>query len=103
MLNVALKSGSTNRNNHEPKLTTRTRIASNSRMARRGIRLSPPLAWSRETVGPLVGRPRVWQTSPVRKQYYFRESARGLLAWDVDRLVELTKSLPRKHVPLSAI
>jgi len=39
----------------------------------------------------------------VRKQYYFRPSERGLLAWDVDRLVELTSGLPRKPVPLSAI
>src|SRR6476646_1707727 len=27
----------------------------------------------------------------VRKQYYFRESERGLLAWDVDRLCELSR------------
>ena len=39
----------------------------------------------------------------MRKQYYFRPSERGLLAWDVDRLVELTSGLPRKPVPLSAI
>lgn len=39
----------------------------------------------------------------MRKQYYFRESAQGLLAWDVDRLVELSTALPRKMVPLSAI
>ena len=39
----------------------------------------------------------------MRKQYYFRESHHGLLAWDVDRLVELSSALPRKMVPLSAI
>ena len=39
----------------------------------------------------------------VRKQYYFRPSSRGLLAWDVDRLVQLSKNLPRKQVPLSNI
>ena len=39
----------------------------------------------------------------MRKQYYFKPSDRGLLAWDVDRLVELSTNLPRKHVPLSAI
>lgn len=39
----------------------------------------------------------------MRKQYYFRESARGLLAWDVDRLAELSSAFPRKMVPLSAI
>jgi hypothetical protein len=39
----------------------------------------------------------------MRKQYYFRPSDRGLLAWDVDRLVELTRSLSAKPVPLSSI
>jgi len=39
----------------------------------------------------------------VRKQYYFRPSSRGLLAWDVDRLVRLSTRLPRKHIPLSNI
>ncbi len=39
----------------------------------------------------------------MRKQYYFRDSERGLLAWDVDRLVELTSNLPRKHVAISAL
>jgi hypothetical protein len=39
----------------------------------------------------------------MRKQYYFRSSERGLLAWDVDRLVKLSKHFPRNHVPLTAI
>jgi hypothetical protein len=39
----------------------------------------------------------------VRKQYYFRPSSRGLLAWDVDRLVRLSSALPRKHIPLSRL
>ena len=39
----------------------------------------------------------------MRKQYYFRPSPRGLLAWDVDRLVELSRRLPRTFVPLTAI
>ena len=39
----------------------------------------------------------------MRKQYYFRPSPRGLLAWDVDRLVCLTSALPVKRVPLSSI
>jgi hypothetical protein len=39
----------------------------------------------------------------VRKQYYFRPSSRGLLAWDVDRLVQLSSHLPRKLIPLSRI
>jgi hypothetical protein len=39
----------------------------------------------------------------VRKQYYFRQSERGLLAWDVDRLIQLTSQLPGKIVPLDQI
>ena len=39
----------------------------------------------------------------MRKQYYFRASNRGLLAWDVDRLVELSKDLPRRRVPLNEL
>jgi len=39
----------------------------------------------------------------MRKQYHFRASPAGLLAWDVDRLVELAKHLPRHRVPLAAI
>ena len=37
----------------------------------------------------------------MRKQYYFRRSDRGLLAWDVDRLVALSARFPRKRVALS--
>lgn len=39
----------------------------------------------------------------MRKQYYFRPSSRGLLAWDVDRLVQLSTHLPRRLIPLSDI
>ena len=39
----------------------------------------------------------------MRKQYYFRRSDHGLLAWDVDRLVELSRSLPRQRVALAQI
>ncbi|MGI9174389.1 MAG: hypothetical protein ACR2GR_03595 [Rhodothermales bacterium] len=39
----------------------------------------------------------------MRKQYHLRPSERGLLAWDVDRLVEQTSDFPRHEVPLSAI
>lgn len=39
----------------------------------------------------------------LRKQYYFRPSPEGLLAWDVDRLVELTREFPRRRVPLEQI
>jgi hypothetical protein len=39
----------------------------------------------------------------MRKQYHFRPSERGLLAWDVHRLIRLTMNLPRISVPLAAI
>ena len=39
----------------------------------------------------------------MRKQYYFSASDRGLLSWDVDHLVELSKDLPRRHVPLTEL
>jgi hypothetical protein len=39
----------------------------------------------------------------LRKQYYFRHSDHGLLAWDVDRLIQLTSQLPRKTLPLDQI
>src|SRR5688500_1073790 len=39
----------------------------------------------------------------MRKQYYFRPSERGLLAWDVDRLVVRTKHFPRSRIPLTSI
>ena len=39
----------------------------------------------------------------MRKQYFFRPSDRGLLAWDVDRLVRLSSAMPSQRVPLSHI
>ena len=39
----------------------------------------------------------------MRKQYYFRRSPQGLLAWDVDRLVSLAAALPVHAVPLTEI
>jgi len=39
----------------------------------------------------------------VRKQYYFRPSDRGLLAWDVDRLVRLSAALPVRRVGLATL
>lgn len=39
----------------------------------------------------------------MRKQYHLQPSAAGLLAWDVDRLIALTRHLPRIEVPLTAI
>ena len=39
----------------------------------------------------------------MRKQYHFRPSDRGLLAWDVDRLVTLSAGLPLIEVSLTQI
>src|SRR5262245_49625154 len=39
----------------------------------------------------------------MRKQYYFRPGPAGLLAWDVDRLIQLSASLPRTWVALDRI
>ena len=39
----------------------------------------------------------------MRKQYYFRPSPAGLLAWDVDRLVELTRTFTVRAVALEEI
>jgi hypothetical protein len=39
----------------------------------------------------------------MRKQYYFRASPQGLLAWDVDRLVLLAAELPVRALPLTQI
>jgi hypothetical protein len=39
----------------------------------------------------------------VREQYHFWPSANGFDAWDVDRLVELTRSLPVFDVDVSSI
>ena len=39
----------------------------------------------------------------MRKQYHFWPSERGLQAWDVHRLIELSRDLPRQWIPLSSI
>jgi hypothetical protein len=39
----------------------------------------------------------------MRKQYFFRPSANGFDAWDVDRLIELSKSLPTFELPIDSI
>lgn len=39
----------------------------------------------------------------MRKQYHFWPSDQGLMAWDVERLIELSKDLPRTLVDLGAI
>ena len=39
----------------------------------------------------------------MRKQYHFRPSPKGYYAWDVDRLVELTKNYNRQWVKIETI
>ncbi len=39
----------------------------------------------------------------MRKQYHIRNSARGLLAWDVDRLLRLTSEQDAVDMPLEKI
>jgi hypothetical protein len=39
----------------------------------------------------------------VRKQYHFWPGEQGLDAWDVDRLIELSRDLPEQEIPVEAI
>jgi hypothetical protein len=39
----------------------------------------------------------------MRLQYHFRPSAHGLRAWNVHRLIALSRDLPRQRVALTAI
>ncbi|MEL4181280.1 hypothetical protein [Roseateles sp. PN1] len=39
----------------------------------------------------------------MRKQYHFRKSEQGLLAWDVHRLISLTQAIQPRAVQLSDI
>ena len=39
----------------------------------------------------------------MRKQYYFRQSEGGLLAWDVDRLIMRSRHFDRAHISVTAI
>ena len=39
----------------------------------------------------------------MRKQYHFRPSKNGLNAWDVHKLVELSKNIKPTNIPLSSI
>jgi len=41
--------------------------------------------------------------TPVRAQYHFWPGDAGLDAWDVHRLIRLSRGLPVRDVPLSAI
>lgn len=39
----------------------------------------------------------------IRAQYYFRQSDQGMLAWDIRRLVELTRDFPVEQIQLADI
>ena len=39
----------------------------------------------------------------MRKQYHFWPSRDGLLAWDVERLIELSKNLPRRPLRVAQV
>lgn len=39
----------------------------------------------------------------IRPQYFFRQSDRGLLAWDVRRLIELSREFPIEQVSLAEV
>ena len=39
----------------------------------------------------------------MRKQYHFWPSEQGLQAWDVGRLIDLSRDLPRQKIPVSSI
>ncbi|MFT4172470.1 MAG: hypothetical protein QM639_07915 [Rhodocyclaceae bacterium] len=39
----------------------------------------------------------------MRKQYHFRESERGLLAWDVGKLIVLVSSIESEGVPIDSL
>ena len=39
----------------------------------------------------------------MRKQYHFKLTEKGMDAWDVHRLIELSKNLQTKNIPLSII
>lgn len=39
----------------------------------------------------------------MRKQYHFRPSENGFYAWDVDRLIELSKHLTPHEIPVHSI
>ena len=52
------------------------------------------------------GRDEEWEAAlklAIRAQYYFRTSDQGLLAWDVRRLVRLSRDLPVQAVALGRI
>jgi hypothetical protein len=47
--------------------------------------------------------PHVCDAPSVRKQYHFWPAEVGFDAWDVDRLIELSRDLPVERVPLASM
>lgn len=43
------------------------------------------------------------ETASMRKQYHFWPTERGFDAWDVDRLIELSRGLPIEQVRITSI
>jgi hypothetical protein len=68
-----------------------------------GLPPNQGVKWTQGLLGGNRTKLRVHRGDLVRKQYYFRPSDHGPLAWDMDRLVQLTSRLPRKRVPLDQI
>jgi hypothetical protein len=64
-----------------------------------------------EVPGPAVAARECWRsrdsdvgdTEGMRKQYHFWPGEHGLDAWDVDRLIELSRDLPVQEVELGDI
>lgn len=57
-------------------------------------------------IDPAIGgarSERVGETSLVRKQYHLRPSQTGIDAWDVDRLIEMSRAIAPTTVDLDSI
>jgi len=55
------------------------------------------------TASQIPHAPLCSRMTTMRKQYYFRGAGPDVLAWDVDRLVQLSADLPRRRVALDTI
>jgi hypothetical protein len=74
-------------------------VLSRTRLGRAAIHPAVP----RYCGGPLSIQKLTPFVCLVRKQYHFRRSVQGLMAWDIDRLVALSKNLNPEQVPLLEI
>ena len=81
---------------HPSAIAALTRVYLNARLPRTyAPHRREGRGWSFTAMGSILG--------VVRKQYHFRSDAGGIDAWDVDRLVALSASLPVRDVPLEEI